>query len=211
MRPEGVVTGDMALELERSDPASPPSLAYVRRVYANVFEWYRIADSKAQLLLTIDGIFITVLATNAFSKPQEAVERTDRFGWETWMLFGLTGLAVVASVCCAAMCLRSRLSNSQIDKHIRDYFVGVKPSDPGTYTSKVSFWFGTLAVLKEEGVEAVLRGADAEFEVDALTSQVWHLSRNVLSKHRWVNRGWLLAAASLVSLAAAASSYLLRA
>ena len=43
-------------------PAGEPALDYTRRVYANVLGWYENADRKAQLILTANGGFLTVLA-----------------------------------------------------------------------------------------------------------------------------------------------------
>jgi hypothetical protein len=34
-----------------------PALEYSRRTFDGVLEWYKNADSKAQVILTIDGAF----------------------------------------------------------------------------------------------------------------------------------------------------------
>jgi hypothetical protein len=43
-----------------------------------------------------------------------------------------------------------------------------------------------------------------------LVSQIFALSVNVLKKHRWVNRGWVLTAISLGALVLMSASYLIR-
>lgn len=52
----------------------------------------------------------------------------------------------------------------------------------------------------------MLQSADEAFELSAVTEEVFLLAANVLAKHRWVNRGWAAAGASLLLLLAAAVS-----
>jgi hypothetical protein len=67
-----------------------------------------------------------------------------------------------------------------------------------------------IALLEPHYIADVLKTADEDFERDALISEIILLSRNVLGKHRWVNRGWLFSALSLVSLLMTGASYVLR-
>ena len=147
------------------------------------------------------------LADAVFVDPGKVADRTSRFGWETWAMLALAGLGVLASIGAAAMCLRSRLAEAHLATIFRK--LNVDASSPETYNAKVAWWFGTLARLDEAGVALLLARADQAFQADTLTSEVWLLSRNVLTKHRWVNAGWLLAALALTALVGTAASYLI--
>jgi hypothetical protein len=199
----------MTTPIQAEEARLDPAVDYLRRVYGHVFEWYRIADTKGQVLLSVDGILVTVLGGAVFGEPEKIAQRTGQFGWETWFLLALAGLSVVGSIGAAVMCLRSRLADAHIDRVLHEF--DVDPSRPETYNPRVAWWFGTLARLERAGTEHLLRRADQSFEADALSSEVWLLSRNVLTKHRWANTGWLLTAFVLVSLVATAASYVARA
>jgi hypothetical protein len=49
----------------------------------------------------------------------------------------------------------------------------------------------------------MLRSASEAFELAALTEEIFLLAPDVLAKHRWVNKGWAAAGASLLLLLAA--------
>jgi hypothetical protein len=52
-------------------PASDAGLAYLRNCYAAVLDWYKVADSKAQLIVTLNGLVITVVTGTALASPDE--------------------------------------------------------------------------------------------------------------------------------------------
>jgi hypothetical protein len=62
------------------------------------------------------------------------------------------------------------------------------------------FWFGTIARIDRDTGLEMLQSADERFELSALSEEIILLSRNVLAKHRWANRGWAAAGASLLLL-----------
>jgi hypothetical protein len=179
------------------------------QIYANVLDWYKIADSKAQLILTLDGVFVTIVTGTVFAKPDELLARQRIFRWETWTLLSVAALAIVFSIICAVLCLHSQLRESQLNFLVKDY--GVDRKNIKTYTPAVAWWFGMIASLESDIVIKYLRKADEAFERDAMAHQIVVLSDHSLKKHRWVNRGWLFAAASLLSLVASGASYVLRA
>jgi hypothetical protein len=51
----------------QSDPKA--SLNYSRRLYSNVVDWYKNAETKAQILLSLDGIFVSVLVGSLLRDP----------------------------------------------------------------------------------------------------------------------------------------------
>lgn len=82
-------------------PTDARGVTYLRSVYANVFEWYKIADSKSQLILTLDGALITVATGLVLTSPGQLVAQERRFGWETWVFLTVSSLALTMSVACA--------------------------------------------------------------------------------------------------------------
>jgi hypothetical protein len=188
-----------------TEPASQPeALAYSRLVYDSMRDWYKVADRKGQLLLTLNGIYITALSSVVIVSPQALLSRK-AFPAVAWLFFGGAALATTISILSAIACLHSRLSNSRLDQ-IRDLFV--EPDDGGVtrYRPVVTFWFGTIARM-DHGIGLImLRSADEAFVLAALTEEIFLLAPNVLAKHRWVNRGWMTAGASLLFLLGGAAS-----
>jgi hypothetical protein len=191
-------------------PPDAPGVTYLRNVYANVFEWYKIADSKSQLILTLDGVLITVATGLVLASPGQLAAQERRFGWETWMFLAVSSFALTMSVACAVRCLYSRLENASL-KALREY--DVDREDGTTYVPAISHWFGTIAKLNHQKAVNYLKTAPrtSEFEIAALASAIVALSRNVFTKHRWANRAWLLTSVSLIALFAMSASYLVRA
>jgi hypothetical protein len=46
-------------------------LEYVRRVCASTREWYTVAETKAQLLLAVNGVFVTILFGVLFGQNRD--------------------------------------------------------------------------------------------------------------------------------------------
>jgi hypothetical protein len=62
------------------------NVEYLRRVYASTREWYTADETKAQLLLAVNGAFVTVLFGVLFSRSDDVRARADYFGLDTWIL-----------------------------------------------------------------------------------------------------------------------------
>jgi hypothetical protein len=181
-------------------------LSYARSVYAEEVDWYKVADSKAQLLLTFNGAYITVLAGLLVLKPNEVTALKTNLTVLDLLFLSGTAAASAVSVLCAVACLRSRLSNANLVKNLSRMRLGDETCT--TYIPAATFWFGTIAKIDQEAGKMLLRSANAAFEFDALVHEIFALAPNVLSKHRWVNRGWVSAAASLLFLLCSAAALL---
>jgi hypothetical protein len=180
-----------------------PATGYVRRVYASTRDWYAVAETKAQLLLTINGIFITILFGTLFGRAGGARVPHGDAGPETWTLLAVS----VAALACAAGCLWSLHGDSD-----REFArLKVDPADPASYRPEVLWYFGHLARLQPAAAAEQLRTADEQFEAEALSHNVVDLSAKVLRKHRWVNAGWAFTALALIALIAAGTSLFIRA
>lgn len=170
------------------DPAE--NLAFLRSVHDDALAWYRGAEFKGQILLTVDGVIITVLAGIAFGDPGRAGPAAA--GLLPRVLLAATAVALLGSLLAAVMCLRSRLDRSP-------------PQDTSIADAR---WFGSLARLDPGRAQELLRGADLWSACEALAAQLPVLSRNVLAKHRWANAGWALTAVALACLIGSAAAWL---
>ena len=73
------------------------------------------------------------------------------------------------------------------------------------------WFFGHIAKLESRiRFQSRIAQITPEDEIKMLGSQIFILSKNVLIKHKWVNRGFLLFGISLLQLLALAASISLR-
>ncbi|HEX7051748.1 MAG TPA: hypothetical protein VF188_16200 [Longimicrobiales bacterium] len=202
-----VVLPPRPVPAERSEPPrSDAAVEYARRLFENVMSWYRGADAKAQVILTIDGAFLAFLTGAMFTEPGELRAIVAEFSAATWLLLLLMTLALVASIFSALACLWSRIYSRNEVRNLFDR-LGVDVRDAGSYAPEVMWFFQFVGRLEAEPFRARLPSVDATFEVDTLASQIRALSRNVARKHLWVNAGFLLAGCSLVLFLAAGVGY----
>lgn len=197
-------------ELERTRAPRPDATAgreYARNLFANVISWYGSADTKAQVVLTLDGAFLAFLTGTVFAKPDDLEETLARFTPLTWWLLGAMALCLAASIACALLCLWSRLYwKSRSADRMDEYKVVAE--DAATYVPERSWFFQDVRRLDPEQLVLWLEKADPGFELRALAAQAHELSRNVAKKHAWVNGGFVFAGCALVLFLAAGASYL---
>jgi hypothetical protein len=176
-------------------------------MYDRVIDWYKVAETKAQLLLTVNGAFVTVAFGLVSGSIEELRRSLDAAGALTWLFLTLAVVALSGSISAAAATLLS-----QHGRHIREDFakLDIDPNDESTYRPEGMWYFGHIAQLQWRGVQSMLQDADDDLEVKVLTYNVHGLSKTVLRKHRLVNLGWLLATVTLLSLIAGAISLLVR-
>jgi Pycsar effector protein len=188
-----------------TDDPPPANVEYLRLMYASTRDWYTAAETKAQLLLAVNGVFVTLLFGFLFGNADGVHAGSRAFGLDTLIFASVSVLALLAAVSCAVLSLWSLHGRAG-----RDFArLGVEPAAPDSYRPEVLWYFGYLARLPPDAAEAQLRAADRKTETEALIYHVIDLSRKVLRKHRWVNAGWALTALALFALAATGTSFLL--
>jgi hypothetical protein len=172
-------------------------------MYASTRDWYTSAETKAQLLLAVNGAFITLLFGVLFSRLSNVRAGTDHFGVDTWAFTGVSITALAGAIVCAALSLWSLHGKGEKE------FTSLKidPSNPDSYRPEVLWYFGHVARLQSDAVAERLLRADRSFEAQVLTYHVIDLAWKVLRKYRWVNAGWILTALALIALAAAGTSF----
>jgi len=183
------------------------NVEYLRRMYASTRAWYTAAETKAQLLLAVNGVFITILFGVLFGKTSDLRAGASHFGVDTWAFTGMSVIALVSAIICAALSLWSLHEKSTAEFAQ----LGVDPNDPSSYRAEVLWYFGHVARLQPAAIAERLLRADRSFEAQTLSYHVIDLAYKVLRKHQWVNRGWILTALALIMLAAAGTSFLIHA
>ncbi|HEX6367670.1 MAG TPA: Pycsar system effector family protein [Longimicrobium sp.] len=195
--------------LQKASPETDPTAAleYARRLFENVTAWYDAADTKAQVILTVNGAFIAFLSSTMFAEPAKMRALSGSFSPGTWVLLLLMSLCLAGSIGAALACLWSRLySNREVDEIFRQ--LGVVVGESASYKPDVLWFFQLVPRLDPTQFQARLLQVDEADEVSALAFQISALSANVTRKHRWVNAGFVLAGLSFVLFLAAGMSYL---
>jgi len=185
------------------------ALEYSRRVFDGVLEWYKNADSKAQVILTLDGAFLAFLTSSIFIEQDKLSKILSEFGVETWLLLALFCLSLTSSILSAEVCLQSRIySEKEIDAIFRTAGVEVEKSE--SYKPEFMFFFQFISRLGEKQMAEKLSRVDENFEIEALAHEMCILAKNVKEKHKWVNRGFTFAGLSLIIFLGVAISYIVR-
>jgi hypothetical protein len=184
------------------------ALAYSNLLFANVVDWYKNADSKAQIILTLDGALVAFLTGSIFKKPGELLDITRALTPSTWLLLIAMSACLVGSIISALMCLWSRVfleirRDSVLGQERRRIKEGAK-----LYSPNVMLFFKTICWLDHDRFQEQLETTDTSFHIRAIGSQAYLLSKRVYRKHVLVNAGFVLAGTSLILFLASGISYL---
>ena len=200
-RSRGTAAAVLGVQLQVEEDKA--NVEYLRHIYAMTRAWYTAAETKAQLLLAVNGLFVTVLFGILFGNSDDRHLGASSFGSGTWVLISLSAVALVIAIICAALCLWSLhgRAKSEFDR------LGVDPERPASYTPEVLWYFGHIAYLKRRAVKERLRSVDRRFEIDTLSYHVVDLAHKVLRKHRYVNAGWAFTALALITLVGTGASF----
>lgn len=178
-------------------------LNYVQNLYNNVLGWYNSAESKAQILLAIDGTFLAFITGSIFTEPDTIKSTVASFGWETWFLLGLMSLFLVCSIISALLCLWSRIDLKLLIKK-------VDTSKMPGYESDAMWFFQKIACLNEGSFLSGILNLDKNDMIRVLAKESLELSKNVSKKHFWINLGFIFIVLTLILFLSAGISYLTR-
>jgi hypothetical protein len=157
--------------------AGSPALEYSRRLYDSLLSWYEAAERKAQVILTIDGLVLSVISAS-LALTGDVERALGDVGALTWAFVALMFVSFLASLYCVVFCLVSRRA----------------PKPAGAGADFTTMWFfETVARWDPERFreEVQASATDDAFETNALLTQATILSRNVARKHAWVNRAFV--------------------
>jgi hypothetical protein len=98
----------------------PPAVDYCRLLFQNITGWYHNADSKAQVLLGLDGAFLTFLTSSLLSKTNELKALSEASA----AIFAVMCLTLAGSVVSAILCLWSRTyGRRSVERQLRELHV----------------------------------------------------------------------------------------
>jgi hypothetical protein len=142
--------------------AVEPGVEYVRYLYESTRKWCVTAEAKAQLLLTVNGSFVTIIFGTLFGKNSELHADAARFSIVTWSLLSTSVVALTGAIACAGLCLWSMHGKASKElEHLK-----VDPNNPDTYKAEDLWYFGHLARLRAPAAVNAIRKADRSFEID---------------------------------------------
>jgi hypothetical protein len=202
-------TGSTASGEDPSSPDYGAALDYLRHLEEGLRYWYQAAEIKAQVVLAINGALVAFLGGSLLGNRGDVAQTVAVFGPETWLfLAGLT-VAFALSITCAVFCLIARGLRRQ---RVRAEFAHweVDPTDAATYVPEVTGFFLYLAALEPAPFTERMGTVDPPFVLRALSSNRIRFARNILHKHRWVNRAFICTGIGLGFFLCLGISYLVR-
>ena len=165
-------------------------LAYCRNVYQQTLDWYKNADAKAQIILTLNGVFIGFLGSIITLQKHPQGNTVSSNLWTIFIGFALIG--IICSVIFSVLCLKSRLSKR---KH---KFSGAEKNDLTKYGTDMLFFFEGVKQLDPGLFAEKLESLTQKEEIEILSYDIVNLAKNVSRKHRYVNNSFLLFGISLL-------------
>jgi hypothetical protein len=183
-------------------------LEYSRRLYDSVLDWYKSADSKAQVALAIDTGFLAFLTSTIFSEPATLSKIISAFNFTTWLTLTLMLLSLIVSIGASIFCIWSRIySPKEVRRIIKK--AESKYQNSNIYPPETIMWFFQfIEGLDEQKFQVTLGSIEENFELKVLAEEIFILSKKVRVKHLAVNIGFGFAALSLILFIVAAVSYL---
>jgi hypothetical protein len=178
---------------------SSAALEYARRVHADVREQNKELYTRAQVILTLDGILVAAVGASLATQPDDLSKTLAVFGASSWFALGLAGAALVASVLCSVMTLYAR------------HFQGIAPplGDAG-YEPPTMWFFRHIAELEPSRFIDRAAQADVAFETRAHLAQVATVAPIMVRRAAWLNGAFACTGLALVSFAVAIADYLIR-
>jgi len=195
-------------QVSSSDLSDP--VDYARRVYDHNLDWYKNADTKAEIILTLDGVFLAFVTSSIFMNQADLLKILGNFTTLTWLFLWLMSLSLAGSIICSISCLWSRISLANRRTKER-YFAErkIEVDKLETYVPEATFFFQKISWLDPDLFRKLMLTVDKEFEISALAADTHTLSRNVLRKHQRVDFSFILAGTSLLFFLALCITYLL--
>ena len=183
-----------------------PSLEYSRFLYEDVKDWYKNADTKAQILLTLMGAFITFLTSSLFVKANDLLEITTCITPVIWGLLVTMLGTVILAVISGLACLWSRVPLHRYAWKVSEDEEPDEDEQSTTVGRQVGF-FATLIKLNKKQFKSHLQHIKQEDEVEIRLEQTYYFSKNVYKKHFYLDIGFILAVVSLLLFLLAGALY----
>ena len=173
------------------------ALEYARGIHAEARETNKDLFTRAQIVLTVDGVLIAWAAGVLGARPDDLARTVAVFGWTTWAELAIALAAFVVSVLSAALALYPRSMQ------------GPGPT-PGEINFSFMWFFRHVADIDPDTFVEAAQRADAASEVRARLTQVAIMSPLMVRRVRWLNRAFAALAVALALFSVAAADYVIR-
>ncbi len=191
-------------EVRRSTPDNENHLNidYVRHLWENTLHWYDRAETKAQIVLGFNGVFLAFLTGTVYSKPDELRLILSQFSVYTSILLGLMLICLFFSTIVCVNCLWSRMDSS---KKLLERINQEKKDNK--YSTDFMWFFQHIAVLDKTIFINTLKSMTIDDEIKALGEEIHIVSENVSRKHQNANIGFILSVTTFILFFASALTY----
>lgn len=174
------------------------ALEYARAVHGEVRDANRELYTRAQIVLTLDGIVVGAVGAALAAQRGDLESKIAVFGITTWAAVSLAAVSLIASVLSSVLALFSR--HMQSPPNLR----------PAAYEPGSMWFYARIAELDPRRFLEVAEGADAVFETRARLAQVTIMAPIMVRRARWLNRAFGTTGLLFVCLALAALDYVIR-
>jgi hypothetical protein len=183
-------------------PGGPQGAPFVTALYNDRLEWFRDVQTRAQVLLTVDGIFTGFLTGTLLGKANDVRAVVDHFGPETWAFLLLMGITLGLSLYYTVRALNPLKSARKIEAMMR----GEKTKRP--YPPQFMWWFMFVSRLDRDSFVDQAVDASAETMARAMAYEVYDLSSHLETKFRRVRLAFRCTTIALAAFLATGGSYL---
>ncbi|MBN8788001.1 MAG: hypothetical protein J0I84_13005, partial [Terrimonas sp.] len=99
-------------------------LELVEKIYKQTQEWYKSAETKAQIMLTMLSSFIAFSTAIILANPENIAKTLSRFNVYMFLLLAFGGVGMLLGIYNAFMCIKSRVGKLEpkINKQTGLYF-----------------------------------------------------------------------------------------
>ncbi len=168
------------------------TLEYSRSIYNRTLDWYKSAETKAQIILTLNGVFIGFIGSNVFLNQDNLISRGS-IGQINLLIIMVMLVSIVGSIIFALLCVKSRFSKLDLEKNSKRNTKGEIEYDKNLF-----FFFDHLRRLDPKLVIDQIKDFKYDDEINVLISGLIILSKNVRRKHRYVNISFMLFGLGLI-------------
>jgi hypothetical protein len=156
-------------------------LEFVHKIHSDALDWYKTAERKAEILLGLIGTFVALASGVILIKPDDMRSVVSTFNTIVWAGLALTFSAMLFALFAAYQCLKSRMKRAKPVPTL---------NQPGTmYPEEEMLFFQHHARHEQDRLSDSLIHLDKVREIEIYSSQIIALSKNVVLKHRWINKG----------------------
>lgn len=166
--------------LQSADSSELEALEFARNVHDDMILSNRDLYTRAQWILTVDGVSISLIAGRMLASPKDLRPVTAEFTLVTWVLLSSAGLFLLWSVLSAVLAIRSAYRTGP------QHAVGAKNLRP----EQMWFFRHVAQIPREDFVREGAR-ATRSWEITARLAQAAAMAPNMVKRARWLNRSIL--------------------